>query len=130
VLLLISPFILLSICLTYCNAPVLGAYIFIIVIFSSWIDPLITVSVIFWMRLKVSLKLWPTGNRGSCSSGKMCPDFHKKKLFGKFSPHVHMLGIVLPVFLVCLKIRPHLFSQTCLHIISFALSFIYWPNIC
>ena len=41
VLLLISPFILVSICLTYCGAPVLGAYIFIIVISSSWIDPLI-----------------------------------------------------------------------------------------
>ena len=39
VLLLISPFILVSICLTYCGAPMLGAYIFIIVISSSWIDP-------------------------------------------------------------------------------------------
>ena len=41
VLLLISPFILASICLTYCGAPLLGAYVFIIVISSSWIDPLI-----------------------------------------------------------------------------------------
>ena len=41
VLLLISPFILVSICLTYCGAPILGVYIFIIVIASSWIDPLI-----------------------------------------------------------------------------------------
>ena len=41
VLLLISPFILVSICLTYCGAAVLGAYVFIIVISSSWIDPLI-----------------------------------------------------------------------------------------
>ena len=41
VLLLISPFILVFICLTYCGAPMLGAYIFIIVISSSWIDPLI-----------------------------------------------------------------------------------------
>ena len=41
VLLLISPFILVSIYLTYCGAPMLGAYIFIIVISSSWIDPLI-----------------------------------------------------------------------------------------
>ena len=41
VLLLISRFILVSICLTYCSAPMLGAYIFIIVISSSWIDPLI-----------------------------------------------------------------------------------------
>ena len=41
VLLLISPFILVSICLTYCSAPMLGAYIFIIVISSSWIDLLI-----------------------------------------------------------------------------------------
>ena len=42
VLLLISPFILVSICLIYFNAPMLGAYIFIIVISSSWIDPLIS----------------------------------------------------------------------------------------
>ena len=41
VLLLISSYILVSICLTYCSAPMLGAYIFIIVIFSSWNDPLI-----------------------------------------------------------------------------------------
>ena len=41
VLLLISRFILVSICLTYCGAPMLGAYIFIIVISSSWIDPLL-----------------------------------------------------------------------------------------
>ena len=41
VLLLISLFTLVSICLTYCGAPMLGAYIFIIVISSSWIDPLI-----------------------------------------------------------------------------------------
>ena len=40
VLLLISPFILLSISLTYYCAPMLGAYMFITVI-SSWIDPLI-----------------------------------------------------------------------------------------
>ena len=39
VLLLISPFLLVSICLTYWGAPVLGAYIFIIVISSSWLDP-------------------------------------------------------------------------------------------
>ena len=44
VLLLISHFILARICLTYCGAPMLGAYIFIIVISSSWIDPL----VIMW----------------------------------------------------------------------------------
>ena len=35
VLLLISPFILVSICLTYCGAPMLGAYIFIILISPS-----------------------------------------------------------------------------------------------
>ena len=35
VLLLISPFVLVSICLTYHGAPMLGAYIFIIVISSS-----------------------------------------------------------------------------------------------
>ena len=40
-LLLIYPFILISICLTYCGAPMLGAHIFLIVIPSSWIDPLI-----------------------------------------------------------------------------------------
>ena len=40
VLLLISPFILVNIYLTYCGAPMLGAYLFIIVI-SSWTDPLI-----------------------------------------------------------------------------------------
>ena len=39
--LLRSPFILVSICLTYCGAPMLGAYMFIIVISSSWIHPLI-----------------------------------------------------------------------------------------
>ena len=33
VLLLISPFLLLSICLTYCGAPMLGAYIFILLDF-------------------------------------------------------------------------------------------------
>ena len=37
----LTPIILVSICLTYCGAPILGAYIFIIVIYSSWIDPLI-----------------------------------------------------------------------------------------
>ena len=41
VLLLISPYILVSFCLTYWGAPMLGAYIFIIVISSSWIDPLL-----------------------------------------------------------------------------------------
>ena len=35
-----TPFILVSICLTYCGVPMLGAYIFIVVISSSWIDPL------------------------------------------------------------------------------------------
>ena len=41
VLLLIFPFILVSICLTCYGAPMLGAYIFIIVVSSSWVDPLI-----------------------------------------------------------------------------------------
>ena len=41
VLLLISPFILVSIYLTYCGVPMLGAYIFIIVISFSWIDTLV-----------------------------------------------------------------------------------------
>ena len=39
VLLLISLFILVGICLTYCGAPMFDAYIFIIVISFSWIDP-------------------------------------------------------------------------------------------
>ena len=42
VLLLISPFIIVSICLTFCDVPMLGAYIFIIVMSSSWIDPAIS----------------------------------------------------------------------------------------
>ena len=33
--------VIVNICLTYCGAPALGAYILIIVISSSWIDPLI-----------------------------------------------------------------------------------------
>ena len=41
VLLLISPFILVSICLTYYGAPMLDAYIFIIVVSCSWIVHLI-----------------------------------------------------------------------------------------
>ena len=41
VLLLISPFILVGICLTYYGAPMFGAYISVIVISSSCIDPLI-----------------------------------------------------------------------------------------
>ena len=41
VLLVISPFIIVSICLTYCGSHKLGAHIFIIVVSSSWIDPLI-----------------------------------------------------------------------------------------
>ena len=36
-----TPLTPVSSCLTYCGAPMLGAYIFIIVISSSWIDPLI-----------------------------------------------------------------------------------------
>ena len=39
VLLSISPFMTVSICLIYWGAPFLGAYIFIIVISPSWIDP-------------------------------------------------------------------------------------------
>ena len=41
VLLLISPFVLVSICFTYCCAPMLGTYIFVNVISYSLIDPLI-----------------------------------------------------------------------------------------
>ena len=40
-LLSISPFMAVSICLIYWGAPMLGAYIFTIVISSSWIYPLI-----------------------------------------------------------------------------------------
>ena len=43
VLLSISPFMAVSICLVYWGAPMLGAYIFTIVISSSWIDPLIVI---------------------------------------------------------------------------------------
>ena len=50
VLLLISPFILVSICLTYCDAPMLGAYIFIIVMSYSWVDPLI---IMWWPSLSL-----------------------------------------------------------------------------
>ena len=38
VLLLISPFMAVSICHIYCGAPMLGAYIITIVL-CSWIDP-------------------------------------------------------------------------------------------
>ena len=41
VLLSIYPFMSVSVCLTYWGAPVLGAYIFTIVMSSSWIDLLI-----------------------------------------------------------------------------------------
>ena len=41
VLLSISSFIAISHCLMYWGAPMLGAYIFIIIMSSSWIDPLI-----------------------------------------------------------------------------------------
>ena len=44
-LLLISPFISVNIYIIYSDALVLGAKIFIIVV-SSWIDPLITFSVL------------------------------------------------------------------------------------
>lgn len=41
VLLLISPFMSLSICFMCLGAPILGTYIFIIAIPSSWIGPLV-----------------------------------------------------------------------------------------
>ena len=41
VLLSVSPFMSVSVCLTYWGAPMLGAEIFTIVMSSSWIDPLI-----------------------------------------------------------------------------------------
>ena len=47
VLLLISSFILVSICLTYCGAPMLGAYIFIIVV---------STSDLFWRMVRVHLR--------------------------------------------------------------------------
>ena len=40
-LLSISPFMSVNICFMYLGTPIFGAYIFIIVIFSYWIDPLI-----------------------------------------------------------------------------------------
>ena len=41
VLLSSSPFMFANICFIYHGAPILGAYIFAIVISFSWIDPLI-----------------------------------------------------------------------------------------
>ena len=41
VLLLISPFMAVSICLIYWGAPLLSAYVLTIVIFSSWVGLLI-----------------------------------------------------------------------------------------
>ena len=41
VLLLISPFILVSICLTYCGAPMLDAYIFIMIYVSVFVPVLL-----------------------------------------------------------------------------------------
>ena len=41
VLPLISPFISVNVCLIYLGAPVLGIYIFTIILSFSWIDPLI-----------------------------------------------------------------------------------------
>ena len=41
VLLSISPFKVISSCFIYWGNPILGAYVFTIVISSSWIDPLI-----------------------------------------------------------------------------------------
>ena len=43
VLLLISPFMSVNICSLCLGAPMLGAYIFVIVRFYSWIDPLIMI---------------------------------------------------------------------------------------
>ena len=40
-LLLIFPFMSVNICFMYLDGPMLGAYIFTIIIFSSWIYPLI-----------------------------------------------------------------------------------------
>ena len=48
VLLLISSFILVSICLTYCGAPVLGAYIFVIV---TTICHMLHVGKYCWVKL-------------------------------------------------------------------------------
>ena len=42
VLLLISPFMAVNICLIYWGVPMLGAYIFTVGVF-SWIDPLIII---------------------------------------------------------------------------------------
>ena len=49
VLLLISPFTLVSICLTYCGAPMLGAYIFISVIFLFGLILWSLCSVLLWL---------------------------------------------------------------------------------
>ena len=44
VLLLMCPFMSVNDCLMYWGAPMLGAYIFTIVMSSSWIEPLIIIS--------------------------------------------------------------------------------------
>ena len=44
VLLLISPFIVASICCMYQGVPMLDSYIFVIFVSYSWIDPLVIMS--------------------------------------------------------------------------------------
>ena len=71
VLLSISPFMVVSICLMYWGASMLGAYILIIVISSSWIDPLI---IIRWQVILLIPKDWLKsqchGNATSLSARK------------------------------------------------------------
>ena len=54
-LLFISPFTAVSICLIYRGTPVSGAYVFADFISYSWIDPLITYSVLCLFILKYIL---------------------------------------------------------------------------
>ena len=56
ILLSISPFMAVSSCLIFCSAPMLGAYIFTIVISSSWIDPFWLLCSVLLCLLRFSLK--------------------------------------------------------------------------
>ena len=68
-------------CITYCGAPMLGAYIFIIVTFSSWIDPLIIIQ---------------------CASLSFFTDFISKYILSDVS-------IVTPAFFFCLYFAKYYF---------------------
>ena len=50
VLLLISPFMFVNVCLIYGGAAMLGAYVFTVAISSFWIDPLSLCIVLFLLQ--------------------------------------------------------------------------------